>query len=194
MSVSSDLDCILAGEVVENPTELLGSERFLQLLKSLSNKYSLIFIDCPPVLPVTDAVVICKRVDGVVVITYGGKTKIRTLETTLDALKSTKCNIYGIIINKIPNSREAADYGYKSGYAKYHKRYYGFGLKRRGYVPYGPYDPKYVSDKESKAITKKASDSTDMVKSDVEEALAQIIEKVNRNSVEKRKFSPKKKI
>jgi hypothetical protein len=167
--ISSELDCVFAGKIVENPTELLGGERISELLALLRNVYQIILVDCPPVLPVTDASVICRYVDGVVVITYGGKTKINALQATIEVLQSVKCNIYGIVINKIPNSRESADYGYRSGYSKYYKRSYGYGLRKRGYIPYGPYDPKdelkidtKASDKNSKApVDFSHSSSTD---------------------------------
>jgi non-specific protein-tyrosine kinase len=184
--ISSDLDCIFAGEIVENPTELLGGERVSQLFEVLRKDYSMIIVDCPPVLPVTDASVICKIVDGVVVIVYGGKTKVKALEATLDVLKSVNSNIYGIVINKIPNSRESADYGYKSGYAKYYKRRYGYGVKRRGYTPYGPYAPMSESKPESKAISeammKPVLGSNDKPIQTVQDRLTEIIETVNRNS------------
>jgi succinoglycan biosynthesis transport protein ExoP len=184
--ISSNLDCIFAGEIVENPTELLGGERVSQLFESLRKNYSMIIVDCPPVLPVTDASVICKIVDGVVVIVYGGKTRVKALEATLDVLKSVNSNIYGIVINKIPNSREAADYGYKSGYTKYYKRTYGYGVRRRGYTPYGPYAPMSESKPESNAISeamkKPALDSTDKPVQTAQDRLTEIIETVNRNS------------
>lgn len=193
--ISSDLDCIFAGEIVDNPTELLGGERVSQLFELLRKKYSMIIVDCPPVLPVTDASVICKIVDGVVVITYGGKTKVKALEATLDVLKSVNSNIYGIVINKIPNSRESADYGYKSGYTKYYKRIYGYGVKKRGYIPYGPYAPMADSNQKSQPITevmkKPLLDSTDNSVPNVQDRLTEIIETINRNSSVSNELLPK---
>lgn len=135
------LNFISSGEITRNPTELLASPNLQFLLELVRSKYDIILIDCPPVLPVTDASVIAKVVDGVLVIVYGGRTKIRAFESTIDALQLTKAKILGVVINKIPNSRESEDYGYKSGYSRYYKRSYYYGFKRRGYTPYGPYNP-----------------------------------------------------
>jgi non-specific protein-tyrosine kinase len=173
--IAENLDCIFAGEIVDNPTELLGGDRIHQLFSSLRSSYDLIIVDCPPVLPVTDASVICKIVDGVVVIVYGGKTRIKSFDATIDVLLSVKSKIYGIVINKIPNSRESADYGYKSGYSKYYKRTYGYGLRKRGYTPYGPYGPLESSPYSQKADKKfpEAVESTEVKASKIEEFIGQ---------------------
>lgn len=221
--ISEKLDCIFAGEITDNPTELLGGERINQLFSNLRSSYDFVIVDCPPVLPVTDASVICKIVDGVVVIVYGGKTRIKSFEATMDVLLSVKSKIYGVVINKIPNSREAADYGYKSGYSRYYKRTYGYGIKRRGYTPYGPYGPSELSPypqkagKESplvpetvdsnsegteKIISASQKDdkssqnwvSADSVDSDIEAILVQIRNKVDREKVIRKKPAPVKKV
>lgn len=135
------LNFISSGEITQNPTELLASPNLQSLFDSVRSRYDIILIDCPPVLPVTDASVIAKVADGVLIIVYGGRTRIKAFESTIDALKLIQTKILGVVINKIPNSRDSEDYGYKSGYSRYYKRTYGYGFKRRGYTPYGPYNP-----------------------------------------------------
>jgi non-specific protein-tyrosine kinase len=160
------LDFISSGEITQNPTELLASPNLQSLFDLVRSKYDIILIDCPPVLPVTDASVIAKVVDGVVIIVYGGRTRIKAFESTIDALKLIQTKILGVVINKIPNSRDSEDYGYKSGYSRYYKRTYGYGFKRRGYTPYGPYNPKEIENIENS--TEKSSKWRDAPKDSVE--------------------------
>jgi succinoglycan biosynthesis transport protein ExoP len=138
--ISSELSILHAGAIPLNPTELLAGPNLGALLKIVKAKFDIVIIDCPPVLPVTDASVICQCVDGAIVVVHGGKTKTAAFEATLSALNSVDAKILGVVINKIPNSRDSADYGYRSGYGHNYKRTYGYFSKRRGYVPYGPYD------------------------------------------------------
>jgi len=148
---------VSSGEITENPSELLAGPNLQLLFDYARSRYDIILVDCPPVLPVTDASVIAKVVDGVVIIVYGGRTRIKAFESTVDVLNSVQSNILGVVINKIPNSRDAEDYGYKSGYSRYYKRFYGYGFKRRGYTPYGPYNPQEIQKIERKSETAKGS-------------------------------------
>jgi succinoglycan biosynthesis transport protein ExoP len=130
---------IHCGEIRTNSTELLSNDRFGELMSYVKKKYQIVIIDCPPVLPVIDASVICQSVDGAIVITYGGKTKTKSFTATVDILNQVGVRIFGVVINKIPSNREAEDYGYISGYATYHRKGYNYFRKKRGYIPYGPY-------------------------------------------------------
>jgi non-specific protein-tyrosine kinase len=145
-----NVDFIHSGEIAENPTELLGSLRLSELIAEAKKNYQLVIVDCPPVLPIADASVICKAVDGSIIVVHGGKTKSKSYLATIAAIKNVTPKIFGVVINKIPNNRESADYGYLSGYSKYYKSGYGYILKRRGYTPYSPYSPKEIIDFERK--------------------------------------------
>jgi len=149
------VDYIPAGKIAENPSELLAGPRFSQILHEAKRRYELILVDCPPVLPVADAAIICKNVDGAVIIVHGGKTKRKSYIATVDAIKSVNPKIYGVVINKIPNNREAEDYGYISGYSRYYRNSYSYFVKRRGYTPYIPYGPR-----DNQKLRKNASGST----------------------------------
>ena len=130
---------IHAGEIQANSTELLSTDRFNELISYAKKKYQVVIIDCPPILPVIDASVICQSVDGAIVIAYGGKTRTRSFAATIDILKQIGVPICGVVINKIPSNRDAEDYGYISGYARYHRKSYHYFRNKKGYIPYGPY-------------------------------------------------------
>ena len=75
-----NLDVIPSGIVPPNPSELLGSEKTKELLELLKEKYDLIIIDCPPINAVTDALVLTKFADEVVLVSAYKITPIDLLE------------------------------------------------------------------------------------------------------------------
>ena len=121
---NSSFDVIFAGDVPPNPSELLGSERFTKMLSILSEHYDYIFIDLPPINVVTDAAVIGKNLDGIVVVTRVGKTDKKELDAALDQLNFANANVIGILLNGVEHERGSYTKGYKYGYS------YGYGSRR----------------------------------------------------------------
>lgn len=70
--VYHNLDVLACGPIPPNPSELLGSKRMQDLLDEVKDKYDYILLDMPPILAVTDAVVMASKVDGVVLIIRSG--------------------------------------------------------------------------------------------------------------------------
>ena len=115
---TSSLDLLPAGQVPPNPSELLGSAAMASLLERLSNSYDMVLLDSPPLLPVTDAVVLSKMAGGAVVIVGADRIHRPQLQQSLDSLETAGAHLFGIVMNKIAR-RDAAAYGYGSGYASY---------------------------------------------------------------------------
>jgi capsular exopolysaccharide synthesis family protein len=115
---TSSLDLLPAGQVPPNPSELLGSAAMASLLERLSDSYDMVLLDSPPLLPVTDAVVLSKMAGGVVVIVGADRIHRPQLRQSLDSLETAGAHLFGIVMNKIAR-REAAAYGYGGGYASY---------------------------------------------------------------------------
>jgi capsular exopolysaccharide synthesis family protein len=115
---TSSLDLLPAGQVPPNPSELLGSAAMASLLERLSAAYDMVLLDSPPLLPVTDAVVLSKMAGGAVVIVGADRIHRPQLQQSLDSLETAGAHLFGIVMNKIAR-REAAAYGYGSGYASY---------------------------------------------------------------------------
>jgi non-specific protein-tyrosine kinase len=107
------LAIIPAGKVPGNPSELLGSERFDELLSLLRKKFDYVIIDCPPLLPVADAAVISSKADGVVLIVHAGKTRKTELLGSRAAIEAVGANILGVVLNKIPSEALAYKYFYR---------------------------------------------------------------------------------
>ncbi len=120
----SELDVIPAGKIPQNPAELLSSKKFDGLIDFLRKKYDYVIIDCPPILPVTDAAIISTRADGALIVVHAGVTKRPHFYGTRDALKAVGTEILGVIINKIPNNAVGYEYGYRYGYTGYYGGYY----------------------------------------------------------------------
>jgi polysaccharide biosynthesis transport protein len=115
---TSSLDLLPAGQVPPNPSELLGSAAMASLLERLSASYDMVLLDSPPLLPVTDAVVLSKMAGGAVVIVGADRIHRPQLQQSLDSLETAGAHLFGIVMNKIAR-RDAAAYGYGSGYASY---------------------------------------------------------------------------
>lgn len=100
-----NLDILPAGIVPPNPSELLGSEQNTKLLDLLKTKYDLIILDCPPVNAVTDALVLTKYVDEVVLVCAYKTTPLDLLEQSKKTLENSGAKIAGVIVNKTENKK-----------------------------------------------------------------------------------------
>lgn len=103
------------GIIPPNPSELLGSDKFKELLDLLKNDYDLIILDCPPINAVTDALVITPLADEVVIVCAYKKTPVDLLIATKKALENSGAKIAGVVLNKIKSSKK------KYYYSKYYK-------------------------------------------------------------------------
>jgi capsular exopolysaccharide synthesis family protein len=114
-----NLFLINAGPVPPNPAELLGSEKMAEFLEKLKQIFDIILIDTPPILAVTDALVLATKSDGIILVVWGGKTSREALKRAREKMDLTKTKAVGVILNRV-NLKEH-DYYYKHHY--YH--YYG---------------------------------------------------------------------
>jgi capsular exopolysaccharide synthesis family protein len=111
-STGPTLDVITAGPTPPNPTDLLESDRMLEVIAQLEARYSLVIIDSSPLTVVPDAIPIASRVSGVLVVVREGKstsTGTRHLRKQLDNLKITPL---GIIVNAASLKNDSGYYGY----------------------------------------------------------------------------------
>jgi non-specific protein-tyrosine kinase len=135
---NTGLKVLLAGVVPPNPAELLSSKKFEELLTILRKQYEYIIIDCPPLLPVTDAAIVSAKADGCVLVVHAGVTKKPHFIGSRDAVKNVGSAILGVIINKIPESSLEYEYGYRYGYPRY------YGANYRPYAKRGAEDGQYA--------------------------------------------------
>jgi capsular exopolysaccharide synthesis family protein len=107
-----------AGPVPPNPSELLSSVKLGYLVAELQDQFDHIIIDSPPVIHVTDALIISPHVDGVVIVVKSNHTPREAVQRAKQALADVNAKIFGVVLNCIDLNTESYYYNYK--YAYYH--------------------------------------------------------------------------
>jgi succinoglycan biosynthesis transport protein ExoP len=119
----TSLSFVPAGATPPNPAELVGSARMRDAVEQLRDRYDFVILDSPPVLPVTDAVVLGREADGVVLVVKGYDTPRELVRRARDQLLHASVHLLGAVVNNV-------DLNWGDHY--FYNRYYGYG----GY--YGP--------------------------------------------------------
>ncbi|AGW40800.1 capsular polysaccharide biosynthesis protein [Leifsonia xyli subsp. cynodontis DSM 46306] len=101
---SPNIRVLTAGRTPPNPSELLGSRTMRELLGALS-ELAVVIVDAPPLLPVTDAAVLSKSVDGVLLVVNAKRTKIDQLGKALRTLDQAAGKLTGVVLNRVPRRR-----------------------------------------------------------------------------------------
>ncbi|MDM1272929.1 polysaccharide biosynthesis tyrosine autokinase [Acinetobacter indicus] len=113
----SGLDVIARGKSPANPSELLSTTQFATMLNQLSEQYDHILIDTPPILAVTDGIIISQHAGVNLVIARYAKTQMKELELTISRFEQAGVKVNGIILNDIQRSSAGYGYGYNYSYA-----------------------------------------------------------------------------
>ena len=108
------LTVLPSGTIPPNPSELMGSPLMAELIIQLRKSFDMIIIDTPPVLPVTDAAVASRLVDGVVVVVRYGKTTRNQVSTALRSLAAVDARVLGTVLTMSPvkGAEAYSAYGY----------------------------------------------------------------------------------
>jgi len=86
-----------AGDGLEQPLEILQSERFTKLMTQIGEWFDCVVVDSPPLTPMADSGVWMNLVDGVLLVVRAGKTPKRLMEKTVDSVEKEK--LLGIVVN-----------------------------------------------------------------------------------------------
>ena len=116
-----NFDVINAGEIVPFPHVVLRSEKFHNLIQELREMYDYVILDCPPVLLVTDSLIISEVVDKTLFVINQQFTSKSETKEAITLLKEANADLAGIILSNV--SRKVTNYGYRYGY-RYKYRYY----------------------------------------------------------------------
>lgn len=103
-----------------NPAELLDSNRARALCGELADRYDVVIIDSPPVVPVTDAVVMAGWVDAVLLVVAHRATSRRGLARSVELLRHVDAPLVGTVLNRVPPREGYGDQGYR--YNSYRRR------------------------------------------------------------------------
>jgi len=113
-----NLDILPSGPVPPFPTEMLGSDAMRKLMERLAETYTYVIIDSPPVLSVTDAVILGRMADSVVLVIRHGKANRNVLRRTRDLLLRSGAPLAGLVLNAVDlNSPEYYGYYGYTGYS-----------------------------------------------------------------------------
>ncbi|WP_058235180.1 polysaccharide biosynthesis tyrosine autokinase [Devriesea agamarum] len=127
-----NLQVLPAGQIPPNPSELLGSHRMESLLRELRKEYFIV-IDAPPILPVTDGVLLARHADGAILVIGAGKARREVLKRAVDQLRTVDAKVLGAVINQASTKfvKRLAYGDAEYGYGVYGYSAYGYGS---GYV------------------------------------------------------------
>jgi polysaccharide biosynthesis transport protein len=112
-----NLSLLPCGPIPPNPSELISSEKMKNLLQIMSERYDHILIDSPPLMNVSDSVILSSMVDGVILVVHGGKSPRAVAQRARQELVNVGAKIFGVVLNNIDLRRDGYD-----GY--YYNRYY----------------------------------------------------------------------
>jgi capsular exopolysaccharide synthesis family protein len=113
-----NLDVLPSGPIPPFPAEMLSSEVMAELLKRCGDLYSYVIIDSPPILSVTDGVILARMADAVVLVIRHGKSSKHVVRRARDLLLRSGATITGILLNAVDlNSPEYYGYYGYSGYS-----------------------------------------------------------------------------
>jgi capsular exopolysaccharide synthesis family protein len=96
------LDVLTCGPIPPNPSELLGSDAMVDLLRELESSYDHVIIDSPPLLPVTDAAVLSRRTGGAVMVVGVNRVNSDQLGKALEVLRTVGAPVLGVVANLLP--------------------------------------------------------------------------------------------
>ncbi|HCW3955097.1 polysaccharide biosynthesis tyrosine autokinase [Acinetobacter baumannii] len=113
----ANLDVITRGKSPTNPSEILSSNQFKELLEQLQSQYDHIIIDTPPVLAVTDGIIISQYTGVNLIVARYAKSQMKELELTLNRFEQAGVKVNGFILNDIQRASAGYGFGYNYAYA-----------------------------------------------------------------------------
>lgn len=114
-----NLTVIESGKISPNPTALLQSKNFENLVATLRRYYDYVIVDCPPLGMVIDAAIIAQRCDAMAVVVESGNIKRSAVKKVKEQLEQTGTSFLGVILNKYDVTTEKyGDYGDYGNYGK----------------------------------------------------------------------------
>lgn len=116
-----NLFLVPSGPIPPNPAELIDSEIMPILLKKLLERVDFIFIDSPPLIGIVDPILLGKHADGMLLVTWAGKTHRSVVEKAKEELDRLNVRTLGLVLNRADARRK--EYGYDYSYYNYRYRY-----------------------------------------------------------------------
>ena len=115
-----NLYVVTSGIIPPNPSELLGSEKMANLIKQLEKEWDVVLFDSPPLVAVTDATMISKELDKIVIVVKVGQTDKGAFSRTIELLNNVKAPIGGVVLNAVTQNNSYGSYYYYYQYYNYY--------------------------------------------------------------------------
>lgn len=123
--VLPNLDLLPTKNMKNNVTELFLRDKMKDIIGSIKDEYDTIILDTPPLAVASDAAILSRDVDGVVVVIGYDQVAERELKFTKEMLDNAGANIYGFIVNGVEKKAMSyGNYGYYTNYYSYYEEYY----------------------------------------------------------------------
>jgi len=115
-----NLSVLPCGPIPPNPAELISSDRMKDLLRNLGQQFDHILIDSPPLISVTDPVILSTMVDGSILVVQAGKSTRELVRRARQELGGVGAKVFGVVLNNVDIKREGYDdydyYRYSGSY------------------------------------------------------------------------------
>jgi non-specific protein-tyrosine kinase len=112
-SAVGNLRVVTSGSLPPNPADLIGSRRMEELVEELKSQADVVLFDTPPMLMVTDAVLLAAKADGVLLLCEAGRTRRATAREAVERLRQVGANLLGVVLNRVSlRGRDYYGYGY----------------------------------------------------------------------------------
>ncbi|MFC5701780.1 CpsD/CapB family tyrosine-protein kinase [Cohnella faecalis] len=112
-----NLSVMPAGAIPPNPSEILASQKMKTLMDELREHFDIILFDTPPILAVSDGIIVSSMCDGVVIVVNSGKTKYAVAKKLQQSLDRAKARVLGVLLNNVK----------RKGNEGYYYNYYAYG-------------------------------------------------------------------
>jgi capsular exopolysaccharide synthesis family protein len=106
---------LASGPIPPNPSELLSSPKYGEVISELKEDFDLVIIDAPPTLAVTDACIIAGQADGIILVLDSGTVKPEMAQKAKELLQKANGHLLGVILNRVQVEEEHAYYYYYYG-------------------------------------------------------------------------------
>ena len=95
-----------------NPSELLGSDKMSKLIDILEQEWDIILLDSPPMVAVTDATIVSREIDAMILVVHSGKTDKHSYQRTVATLRGINAPLVGVVLNSVTSKNSYGSYYY----------------------------------------------------------------------------------
>jgi len=99
-----NLHIMTAGKRVPSPTDIFDAQSIGRIIDEMKFYYDIILVDCAPVLPVSDPMLLASKLDGIVLVVKAGATQKEVVERAVEILSTNNHRVLGIVLNNMNNS------------------------------------------------------------------------------------------